>query len=844
QPRTYQEKKGFGTTKTKTIKYESPPGVETGIYALRVPLYIWQRIADRNNVSMPENIVVDERTGQALGFWAWVINTPEIPIIITEGAKKAGCLLTLNYVAIALPGIYNGYRQDKNEFGKRIGLPKLIPQLEIFAVEGREIIFCFDNDPKPKTKKNVRTAIVKTGKLFERKGCTVKVISWNKPAKGVDDLITATDDDYFDDLYEERKPLLQFELAELLDLSPYISLKVNQRYLSEKLTPPEEAQLIGLSSGKGTGKSEWLSRQADSNRAKGIKTLVITHRIQLAKALAVRFGIDHIEELTTSETKGVFGYALCIDSVHQNSKAQFDPEDWEGAHIIIDECEQVFWHALNSDTCRRNRVKILGNLEQLLKVAISTGGKIYLSDADLSPIAINYVQNLIEYPVKSWIIKNVYNQNRDKKRKLFVYEGNDPRELITALKKAIANGEKPLIHTSGQKHRSGTGAVNLEKYFRKLFPSLKILRIDSESVADPQHRAYGCVGQLNTILPEYDIVIASPVVETGVSIDIKGHFDSVWCVAWGVQTTDAVCQALERLRDDVPRHLWAKKIGFNKVGNGATKVKQLLASTHKNARANIVLLQRAGILDFDGMDFEWQKAHLEAWAKRAVVVNAGMKKYRESILEKLKVEGYEVVGTNNLDPDPQLKAQLTEEFEQTFEEIAENKKASYGEYRQKVSKADNVNDRELEELREKRSKTEAERLAEHKGNLRQRYQTEVTPELVEKDDNGWYPKLRLYYYLTIGNQFLPNRDKRKIEALTEDTGKAFKPDINRQCIGIKVYTLNLLNIKQFFDENAEFSKYSLADWCDRLRSPKTRAELKTVFGVNICDGDSPIQVAN
>ena len=282
---------------------------------------------------------------------------------------------------------------------------------------------------------------------------------------------------------------------------------------------------------------------------------------------------------------------------------------------------------------------------------------------------------------------------------------------------------------------------------------------------------------------------------------------------------------------------------MNRVGNGATNIKQLLASTQQLAKANIALLQRAGITDFDGIDFNWQKAHLEAWAKRAVVVNAGMKKYRESILEKLKLEGYKIVGTDP-NPDPELRALQEEEFKQTKEAIAENKKASYQEYCENVSKTEDVGDRELKLLQEKRAKTEAERLAERKGNLKQRYQVEVTPELVDRDDRGWYGKLRLYYYLMIGNCFLAQRDKKKLSNLTEGTGKAFKPDINKQCLGMVIYALQKLEIEQFFDENAEFSKYSLADWYDRLKNPKTRAEIKTALGVNICDGDSPIQAAN
>ena len=133
--------------KAKLIKYEHPLKTETEIFALSVPLHLWKAIALRYDVALPENIVVTP-VGRALGFWAWVIANPSIPLIITEGAKKAGAILTAGYVAIALPGIYNGYRQPKNDFGQKIGKPHLIPQLEAFAADWQKDNFLFRQRPK------------------------------------------------------------------------------------------------------------------------------------------------------------------------------------------------------------------------------------------------------------------------------------------------------------------------------------------------------------------------------------------------------------------------------------------------------------------------------------------------------------------------------------------------------------------------------------------------------------------------------------------------------------------------------------------------------------------------
>ena len=125
-------------------------------------------------------------------FWAWVVDNPQIPLIISEGAKKAGALLSASYVAISLPGIYNGFRTPRNEYKEIVGERYLIPQLEVLATEGREIIFCFDNDSKPETIRNVNNAIRITSKLLRDKGCTTSVMRWEGyKQKGIDDLIAA-----------------------------------------------------------------------------------------------------------------------------------------------------------------------------------------------------------------------------------------------------------------------------------------------------------------------------------------------------------------------------------------------------------------------------------------------------------------------------------------------------------------------------------------------------------------------------------------------------------------------------------------------------------------------------
>ncbi len=199
RPSRYVEFGNDGKIRNNVIKYEAPPKVPTEIIALRVSfLHSWNIVKRQNDnaknawierfwlfaetksckqpslsefqeaCEKQEYQEIDrvlheiwhrkknrekhngntdrggiERLVETvdIGFWKWVVDS-DAPLTITEGAKKAGCLLTAGYIAIALPGIYSGYRQEKDEYGIKVFLPNLIAQLQIFAKNNRAEFNC------------------------------------------------------------------------------------------------------------------------------------------------------------------------------------------------------------------------------------------------------------------------------------------------------------------------------------------------------------------------------------------------------------------------------------------------------------------------------------------------------------------------------------------------------------------------------------------------------------------------------------------------------------------------------------------------------------------------------
>lgn len=822
--------------KQKHIKYEHPHGVPTELFLLRVTYRIGLKAAKQSGLQAEAKYL--ERMGsidpsdEDLTFWQWVRDT-NIAFVITEGVKKAAALLSAGYVAIGLPGIYGGYRSKVNEVNS---IRHLIPQLELFAQEGREISFCFDKDTNPKTIANVRTAIDNTGKLLEWRGCEVSVISWTVPYKGVDDLIYNLGAETYHQTFTERQSLDSWRLCGEFDISQLPQTVVNTRYLDPLVKPDDLAgKLIAIKSAKGTGKTKnYIAKLAAPELDKGRAVLVITHRIQLAKAVALDVGINHISQVKTSEIGSLQGYSLCIDSLHPTSQAKFNAAAWDNAIVVIDECEQVLWHMLNSVTCQRNRVAILKTFQKLLRHVTESGGTVILSDADLSKVSIDYIQSLVDNQLDLWLLRNIYNPNKGK-RSLFVHKTQ--AQCLAAAQTAIMNGERVIIHCSAQKTKSMWSSQNIETALLCQFPDKKVLRIDAETVADPSHAAYGCMDRINEVLGSYDIVIASPTIETGISIDIK-HFDSVWALTNGVQTVDAVCQTIERVRDDVPRHICITTGGVTKIGNGSDSIRYLIGSEHSVFKINYQAMSR---IDFGESIDGNSSGHLRTWAKYAAKVNQGYNKYANQILDKLAGEGYEIVPMTTGDDDDRYSVP-TEMVESATEAIETAKATNYATERQGKMNASNPNDIEFAALKKKTAKTKGERNQESKGLLCRRYLTEnITDDLIIKDDKGWYPQIQLHYYLTIGNKHLSHRDNARLDLLTPDGQEPFKPDSNRLCLSAKVKALQALQIEEFFGVDRVFTDDSLKAWHDRLLS--CRLQVKEILGISISPTSHPVRAA-
>ncbi len=292
---------------------------------------------------------------------------------------------------------------------------------------------------------------------------------------------------------------------------------------------------------------------------------------------------------------------------------------------------------------------------------------------------------------------------------------------------------------------------------------------------------------------------------------------------------------LARVRETVDRHIWIREWGMSVVGNGSTSIGGLLRSQHVATRANIALLSAADNDDYSFVDQNFQPESLQTWGKRGSVINVEMRRYRESVLAGLVEDGYTIIDASDADDD---------ESGAVIESVKAASVELYAAECEAIADSPTISDAEFKKLQDTRAKTKTERHQQRKAELSRRYEIDVTPELVEKDDDGWYPQLRMHYYLTLGREFLTNRDAKRAKAQLEaGENSVWKPDFNKGQLLPGVLLLENLNLLQFLTPDVQLrgSDEKMVEF--KALAVTHRHVIKNYLNVSISEKLTPVAIA-
>lgn len=782
---------------SKPIKYEHSPQQAVQPFFLRVTARVWKRIAQRHDVAMPEFVRQDldqqsrypflPKTSYGREFWDWVIFY-SLPFVITEGVKKTASLLCAGYVAIGLPGIWNF--SDTSDKSAKAYLTPLNPWLHSFfsRFEKLEITIAFDSDSRESTAEQVYSAACRLANKITwqvNKKAVVKITQWHPElGKGVDDIIAQNGIETLETVLNSALRFKVSKFRKSLGLS-YPVLDFNRRYLGA--IPDISAKIVAIKSPKNTGKTQALSQIVSEATKAGQKVIVFGHRVQLMSHLCDRFGIQFLNEMTTEDDwleASYFGLGLCVDSLHPDSKAKIDLTDdnyLDDCILIIDESEQVVNHLLHSDTLKPKRVvnhlerssTLKSNRPEImtqLQILCRGSSKIYLADADMSDLSIDFVKKMAglgESDVA--VIQNNYKFDESEAWDTFLYQENNPDRLLSECQTLLQQGKRVFLLCGGKQTKSLYSAQNLATRLAPYCQS-KVLVIDSDTVVEPGHDALGITTNLGR-LGEYQLVVSTSVLETGVSIE-NDCFDAVFYMGYGVHSVQSVAQFLARYRRPVDRHIWIPKSGngIYKKFAGALSSKQVEFYLYTNKkRLESFVPSFKDLLALDN-------AAIDAYCESVARNNLGLSAYRENLEWLLTSDGHRC---HYVDPVKTVDAKIREIRDVAYEaEVNE------------INATENPSDNELETLKNAVVKTKAQRDKERKGKLVRTY-GDCFKALIKADDAGCFRPLQLLYYLTVGKAFVASHDTKQVQAFTSKT-QCLDHEISKHAVTLRQLYLSVL----------------------------------------------------
>jgi len=632
--------------KGKAQKYETPIGNGARAYLPPVPPAIRQQIADHHSIPVP----LDG------SFWDWLEQHPEIPLTVTEGGKKGLAGFSQGFVTIALYGCHGGYR-TKDPLGNPMP-PTLIADLARFAVSGRQITLAFDADASEKTRRRVNIAQSRLGGLLAAQGCEVTIATWeSQQGKGLDDLIVQSGVAAWETAYADALPLNQWQIWQRLErqLTFSVHLRVNVGDLStlDHTQLPNEG-LIALCSSKGTGKTKLIATLLTGQE----RVLSLTHRIALGRNLCTRTGLHYRGDL--DKVKGQYihesGYTLrigsCVDGL-----LSLDPNHFAGGDLVLDEVVQLVRHLLTSATCARDgkRPALLARFRALVKNA----KRVLLADADLDDATLHYLQSLRGDGQPVFLVKNDFEPEAYACRFL---AAPDRTAITGELLSAIAQQKPGQVFFVATDSKATSKA--LHRLIMQQYPEQRVLLLNSETTGGECEREFMQTPDVVLERGDYDVILCSPSVATGVSIECRGVVSQVYGIFTGVSATDAdISQSLSRVREPVERVVWCAKTGSN-FAKVSRSVNPLEVRSHLQSQTTAtVQLLRSSLKEdiLDGINaLDWRSdPHIGLYCQFAAAQNRSMRCLREALLTRLQFEG-NTLTLEDRASDPALKALLTQ----------------------------------------------------------------------------------------------------------------------------------------------------------------------------------------
>ena len=631
--------------------------------------------------------------------------------------------------------------------------------------------------------------------------------------------------------------------------------------------PPEQLEIFKSSLKKHQEKPEvepQIERVFHKNL--GMKFLSINARIALGREQAIRWEFTWIEDADL-DGKEEFGEKLATTSIIENldeiglcwdSLGKVFGRDWSNTMVVIDELELGLNHLVTSSTCRDRRSFILLTIEKKLKECLDNDGLVVVADADLTDCSLDYLTAIApghtpfivshEFKGDPWEV-DFYTGKRD--------------ELLTQIDDWLSdeNCEPIAVALDNQLE-----AESLSNYLIKKHPYLKnevggLIRIDSKVTQTDFGKEF--VKRPNQSIEKYQpkALFYTPSLGVGCSIDVH-HFGRVFGLFYGNLEPSQCRQTLARVREAVPRTVWAKARGmtpeneptsylpeaikqrlFN-YGDTSHKLIDLaldMAKAEAGADATDKELLPKLIEVLQGMmapDGSWNNPHVDLYCNQIARRNFAMNQLAVQLREELKEEGH------------RLNDCETEGSTNAGDAVKDGKDEIKLRDAHSTATAPEVTIEEAQQIKRKPSRTDEEEHSATKAFLKRELPgVELTTDFVHrtiyKDKRKSLNQVKLHWWV-LNADAVAFEDKKEWQQKLKQfsNGVPFLPDVRTYSPKVKaIHECGVFDWIKPDDFDTEYSNGSEDAQKFLNQSLKVKKLLKTALGITVTKDSEPIALA-
>lgn len=376
---------------------------------------------------------------------------------------------------------------------------------------------------------------------------------FNRVADAVRQLANEEFPHLHDDLYDidDDENLIPPTAAEIEEWRRQLDER-SHLHLYDKFLPKLslEPGVTFVRSPKNSGKTTQLKNISRQCRSEGLSVLLIGHRQTLLRGMSNDLDLVpylYEEGGKQKNNSPMDRYAICVDSMGKLLKPHLHEYDV----VIVDEAEQVFSHIASASTLKDKR----SHCYELLCLYLADAKSVILCDADLGSISVEAITQIVDGATPYRFYLNDY---RPEAKQYDLYA--DEKHLIADMTTAIGNGGRHYVATNSKRK-----AKDLRVAITDAHPEKKVMLVTADEVSDPATQHF--IDNIKTEILNYDVVIASPTLGTGIDITFANdgqEIDIVFgCFVSRVNTHFDMDQQLSRVRNPKAMKVWITPERFN-----------------------------------------------------------------------------------------------------------------------------------------------------------------------------------------------------------------------------------------------------------------------------------------